>query len=196
MVCFAAWPLFRERGTILAAYIGNNIAFALHYALLGHWTAVAMNGLMLVQTVVALRLVREPRWRLAYYALMPALVLAGILTWEGVPSLLSGAATAFSTLGRMQTRNAALRILLLAATPFWAAHDVIVGSIPGLAADLLNLATGTITLLWRAEALSPRAATATAAGADARPGAATAARSPARGTAGPARAEPRARGTW
>jgi hypothetical protein len=36
MACLAAWPLFRERGTMLTAYIGNNLGFAVHYALLGH----------------------------------------------------------------------------------------------------------------------------------------------------------------
>src|SRR5262245_8157376 len=39
MVCFAIWPLFRARTSMLMAYIGNNLAFVVHYALLGHWTA-------------------------------------------------------------------------------------------------------------------------------------------------------------
>jgi inner membrane protein len=83
MVCFIAWPLFQARWMMLVAYIGNNLCFALHYALLGHWTAVAMNGLMSVQTVVAIMLVRQPRLRLAYYGLMPVLALASVVTWQG-----------------------------------------------------------------------------------------------------------------
>src|SRR6202043_255826 len=69
MVCFATWPLFQARWTMLMVYIGNSVGFALHYALLGHWTAVAMNGLMSVQTVVAIMLVHQPKLRWAYYAL-------------------------------------------------------------------------------------------------------------------------------
>jgi Bacterial inner membrane protein len=80
MVCFVAWPLFQARSMMLIAYIGNNLCFALHYALLGHWTAVAMNGLMSMQTVVAIMLVRRPRLRWAYYALMPVLALASAVT--------------------------------------------------------------------------------------------------------------------
>jgi hypothetical protein len=38
MVCFTAWPLFQARWMMLVAYIGNNLCFALHYTLLGHWT--------------------------------------------------------------------------------------------------------------------------------------------------------------
>jgi hypothetical protein len=48
----------------------------------------------------------------------------------------------------MQSRETILRALLLAAAPFWAAHDLIVGSLPGLIADLLGTATG-ITMLLR-----------------------------------------------
>jgi hypothetical protein len=147
MVCFIAWPLFQARWMMLIAYIGNNLCFALHYALLGHWTAVAMNGLMSVQTVVAIMLVRQPRLRWAYYALMPMLVLASVVTWQGVPSLLAAAATTLSTIGRMQTNDVILRALLLAATPFWAVHDLIVGSFPGLIADVLSMATGATMLL-------------------------------------------------
>jgi hypothetical protein len=40
-----------------------------------------------------------------------------------------------------------LRVLLLAATPFWAVHDLIVGSFPGLIADVLSMATGATMLL-------------------------------------------------
>jgi hypothetical protein len=147
MVCFISWPLFRARSKMLVAYIGNNLGFALHYALLGHWTAVAMNGVMSVQTIVAIVLVRQPRLRWAYYALMPLLALASVATWHGPPSFLAAAATTLSTLGRMQTNDAVLRILLLASTPFWAAHDLLVGSAPGLVADLLSMVTGATMLL-------------------------------------------------
>ena len=147
MACFIAWPLFQARWMMLVAYIGNNLCFALHYALLGHWTAVAMNGLMSVQTVVAIMLVRQPRLRWTYYALMPVLALASVVTWQGAPSLLAAAATTLSTIGRMQTNDVILRVLLLAATPFWAAHDLLVGSFPGLTADVLSMATGTTMLL-------------------------------------------------
>ena len=153
MACLAAWPLFRERGTMLTAYIGNNLGFAVHYALLGHWTAAAMNGLMGVQTVVAIMLVRQTKLRWAYYTLMPILALASVVTWQGPPSFLSAMATTLSTIGRMQTNDAALRVLLLTSTPFWAAHDLIVGSGPGLIADVLSMATGAMMLLRRSPAM-------------------------------------------
>jgi hypothetical protein len=64
-----------------------------------------------------------------------------------VPSFLAAAATTLSTIGRLQTNDVILRVLLLAATPFWAVHDLIVGSFFGLIADILCMATGATMLL-------------------------------------------------
>jgi hypothetical protein len=138
MVCLATWPLFRTRQAMLGTYICNNLGFFVHYALLGHWTAVLMNAIMSAQTLVAIGLERRPQLRWVYYALMPVLALACIVTWRGFPSFLSTTATTLSTLGRMQRNERILRILVLASTPFWAAHDLTIGSLPGVIADVLS----------------------------------------------------------
>ena len=160
MACFAGWPLFRTRLAMLATYIGNNLGFAAHYGLLHDWTAAAMNGLMGVQTAVAIWLVRMPRLRWAYVAFMPLLGGASLVTWHGLPSVLAAAATAFSTLGRMQRNEIVLRSLMLASTPCWSAHDLMVGSLPGLVADVLSMTTGATMLLRRSPTIAA-AATAT-----------------------------------
>ena len=98
---------------MLTVYIGNNLGFALHYALLDHWTAVAMNGLLAVQTVVAIGLVHRHGLRPVYYALMTVMAMSSIATWQGLPSFLSTAATTLSSLGRMQGNEIVLRALLL-----------------------------------------------------------------------------------
>jgi Bacterial inner membrane protein len=153
MICLAAWPLFRARSAMLTTYVGNNLGFVAHYALLGQWTAAAMNGLMGVQTLVAMWLVRWPRLRGAYYALLPVLAAGTLVTWHGLPSFLAAVAATLSTIGRMQSKETPLRAWMLASTPFWAAHDVAVGSLPGLIADLLSMATGTIMLLRQSAAV-------------------------------------------
>jgi hypothetical protein len=129
---------------MLLTYIGNNLGFVVHYALLGQWTAVAMNGVMGVQTVLALLLAGAPRLRWLYYALIPAPIVIGLATWHGTPSLLAAVATMLSTLGRMQQGELALRLLLLASAPVWAVHDLTVGSMPGLIADLLSLTVSAV----------------------------------------------------
>lgn len=147
MLCFAAYPLFRARRLLLTTYLGNNLAFAAHYALLGQGTAMAMNMVMGVQTLVAMGLERRPRLRSLYCALIPLLLGAAAMTWQGRSSLLAGTATALSTLGRMQGNETALRILLLASAHVWSAHDLLVGSLPGLVADVSCIATGAWMLL-------------------------------------------------
>jgi Bacterial inner membrane protein len=147
MVCFVACPLCCTRATMLMAYIGNNLGFVAHYALLGQWTAVAMNAFMAVQSVVAMYLVRRPWLRWLHYALMPILVFGSYMTWQASPSLPAMAATTLSTIRRMQGNETVLRAWLLVSTPFWMVHDSIVGSSLGLIADILSMATGATMLL-------------------------------------------------
>src|SRR5262245_60174813 len=78
MVCLTVWPLFRTRPMMLSVYVGNNLGFVVHYALLGHWTAVAMNAILAVQTVAAIGLVRYPRLRVVYFAMIPLLGAAAL----------------------------------------------------------------------------------------------------------------------
>jgi hypothetical protein len=149
IACLAIWPLFRARSTMLAVLIGNNLAFAAHYGLLEDWTAVAMNGLMAIQSVVAIWLVRLPRLRWVYFGTIPLLAVASIATWYGIPSLLAAVATTLSTAGRLQGNDLVLRLLLLSSTPFWMAHDLMVGSFPGLIADLVSMTIGAAMVLRR-----------------------------------------------
>jgi hypothetical protein len=55
---------------------------------------------------------------------MPVLAFGSVVTWQGAPSLLAGAAATLSTLGRMQLNDTSLRLWLLASAPIWLAHDL------------------------------------------------------------------------
>jgi hypothetical protein len=152
MICLAVWPLCRTRSAMLMTYAGNNLGFMAHYALLDQLSIAAVNGLMGVQTIVAIWLVRWRRLRWLYVVLMAAMAVGSFLTWHGLPSLLAGAATSLSSVGRMQSNETSLRILLLASTPIWMAQDLVVGSLPGLVADLLSMAIGATILFKRSPA--------------------------------------------
>jgi hypothetical protein len=146
-VCVAAYPLFRARSLLLTSYLGNNLAFAAHYALLGQATGLTMNLIMGAQTLVAMGLARWPSLRWVYFAIMALLLGAAAMTWHGWVSVFSTTATALSTIGRMQSRELVLRVLLLASVPLWGAHDLLVGSLPGLLADAACGASGSWMLL-------------------------------------------------
>jgi hypothetical protein len=55
----------------------------------------------------------------------------------------------------MQCNETALRVLLLASAHVWSAHDLLVGSLPGVVADASCIATGAWMLLLRLRAAGP-----------------------------------------
>ena len=54
LACVAAWPFLRDRRSALAVQSAGALAFAMHFALLGAFTAAAASGLSLVQLLVAI----------------------------------------------------------------------------------------------------------------------------------------------
>src|SRR5262249_40802524 len=61
-----------------------------------------------------------------------------LVTWHGLPSLLSGIAATLSAVGRVQINQIYLRAWLLISAAIWLNHDYVVGSLPGMTADLLS----------------------------------------------------------
>ena len=62
--------------------------------------------------------------------------------------------TLLISVGRVQVDPRALQLLVLAGSPFWLAHDVIVGS-PLIIADVLGLTIGVVTLIRRTSVRPP-----------------------------------------
>jgi hypothetical protein len=108
-----------------------------------------MNGVLALQTVVAMYFFERPRLRWIYYLLMPVLAVGSLITWHGLSSLLAGLAAILSAIGRVQVNETYMRTCLLISAAIWLAHDFVVGSLPGLTADLLSMTTGAAVLLLR-----------------------------------------------
>lgn len=88
-------------------------------------------------------------------AIIPALAFATLATWQGWPSCLAAAATALSAIGRFQTNEILFRALLLATTPLWAVHDVIVDSLPRPRGRYAQFGNGRGDVVEAAVALRP-----------------------------------------
>jgi hypothetical protein len=160
LVCLAVWPLFRTRNGILLAQLGAGIGFTIHYALLGIAAPSLVNLLGSVQTSAALFSTRSTTLNRIGYGLIPLMIGAGIYFWTGPTSALCVAAMGLIALGRMQRNQWTLRLLILAGSVFWCAHDYLVASWIALGADLLSLTMGLAMLanLAFAETLRRRAA--------------------------------------
>jgi hypothetical protein len=144
----ATWSLFRTRAGMLWAQAVIAIAFGAHFALLGSWTAVAMNAIGLTQVLLAIPGAANRGLRIAYYALIPAIVALMALTWNGWSSFFAAIGMALIVIGRIQSDPDRLRIFCVLSIPAWTVHDAIIGSVPALCADAVGLAMGAWAI-WR-----------------------------------------------
>lgn len=142
-ICLIAWPLFRGRQAMLWCQFGIAAGFTLHYALTGIQTAALLNGLGGIQLLASLNGGQQKGLRWIAWAMVPAIGLACVLTWSGLPSVLSTTGMMLMTVGRIQSDPVRLRLLVVAGIPWWLAHDLIVGS-PLFIADAISGGVG----LW------------------------------------------------
>jgi hypothetical protein len=143
-----AWPLQRERRTILALQCMGASMFGLHYLLLGAPTAAAMCVAGIIQGVSAVA-IGNRRLRLAIFAstLLGGLTVT-ITTFSGTISVLAQTGSLFTAAGRLQRSAQSIRWCFLAAEAFWTTHNLIVGSPWGLTSDSLSV-TMLLIGLWR-----------------------------------------------
>lgn len=138
-----ATGLMPQRRLILLSSAACSLCFSVHFLRLGSPTGTAMNLLGVAQSLLAARFVTlrgRPAWLDAVFA--GTFVLAALLTvatWNGLPSVLAGAATLVSTAARLQASPQTMRLLLISAALGWASHNILMGSVYGLTCDCLGL---------------------------------------------------------
>jgi hypothetical protein len=140
------WPLFRRRETMLTIQLGAACCYAAGYFLLGQETATAVCLTGATQTTVALLAGDRPWLGRVGLAFLPAVIVAGVLTFSGLPTVFSVTACCLVMIGRLQADTLRMRGLQLTATPFGAAHDACVGAWPAFAGALLSSAIATVAL--------------------------------------------------
>lgn len=139
----SAWPLLPTRRGMLLVQLGVPAAFAVHYALEGAATAAFLNALGAAQLVSSLLWGRAPHLKWIGHALVPAILAGSVVTWDGLPSLLS---TLLIAVGRIQLDRSRLRTLVLAGAPFWLVHDALVAS-PVVIADTISIVLGLLAIV-------------------------------------------------
>ncbi len=145
-ICLVTWPLFSSRRSMLLVQLGIPSGYSVHYALVGAETGGLLNMLGAMLIVVSILFGTNPRLKWIGYAMIPAILIACIVTWTGLPSLLSTIGMILICIGRVQQSAEIMRWLVLAGTPFWLVHDSLVAS-PLIFADLLSIVVGTVALV-------------------------------------------------
>ena len=140
----ATWPLYKTRRGLLWAQAAVHVAFSAHFFLLGAYTGSIMNALGLGQALAALPLGKRPGFKIIYLLTLPLIAIGAYMTWQGLPSVFSSLALALFSIARYLSNTLVMRFLMLVAILSWTTHDLLVMSIPGLAADALSFATS----LW------------------------------------------------
>jgi len=134
-----ASTLIADRRTCLLVQAAACALFAVHYASLGAATGTLMCALGLMQMATAFPEER-PRWAgLLFIATLPAGLGVAALTWQGAMTALSAVGFILGTAGRWQRTMVPMRTCYATATLFGAGHNVLAGSVFGLAADALAL---------------------------------------------------------
>jgi inner membrane protein len=136
------WPVFRSRRAMLLAQVAGAFLFAIHFFLLGALTASILITVAGVQAILAVPLGSKPRFRLVYLATVPLIAGIMIYSWQGLPSLFASLGLATISVGRYQLNIIRFRLLLVACIPLWIAHNLMVGSIPGLISDAVSITAG------------------------------------------------------
>lgn len=143
----ASWALFSRRSSVLACQATGAFAFALHFFLLGSPAGAVMCAAGGAQSVAArLRLSRTAL--LSFYGVTLALSAAIALAagrGAATPCALLGLACA--TIGRVQRDIQRMRLIFLAGTAAWTAHNILIGSRLGNVSDALT-ALGLLVGLW------------------------------------------------
>jgi hypothetical protein len=142
------WPQVKGRATMLAIQAVSGVCFLAHYALIGATTGSLMNLLAALQALAAIPLGTRPGFRVVYLLTLPAIALALAFSWTGWPSVMAALGMAGIALGRYQLSVLPFRIILMVTIPFWVAHNLGVGSLPGLLSDTLVTASSGVGL-WR-----------------------------------------------
>jgi len=115
---------FKERQRIIACLIVSCLLIAVHFALLGHWTAMGLGGLAAVRFIASYCTTSKKVMALFIAA---SLVIAAT-TFHGVLSVLSCLGSIFGTIGSFCKEDKQLRQVLLVATSLWLIHNVLAGT--------------------------------------------------------------------
>lgn len=122
---------------------GECLAYIVHFALLGHPTAVASASMSTVRSLLSLR--TRSKWVAA--AVVAANLLFGLAVARQASDWLPLLASCLGTLALFLLQGIAMRLLMLCGTALWIANNVLAGSIGGSALELVVAVVNLSTIL-------------------------------------------------
>lgn len=115
---------FKERRQIIACLIVSCLLIAVHFALLGHWTAMGLGTLAAIRFIVSYHTTSKKMMTV----FIAASLLVAITTFHGLLSVLSCLGSIAGTIGSFCKEDKQLRQALLVGTSLWLAHNWLAGT--------------------------------------------------------------------
>ena len=137
-VLFLSYQMPRKKQIVLLQILSISI-FTVHFFLLGGYTGAIMNLIALTKTVLYYFENRPWFKNVLFTCVYAAVILvAGILTWQGFPSLFPLLAMLVHTLAYNVKKEKWFRICMFPTSPLWMVYAILTGSIPALIGEILT----------------------------------------------------------
>jgi len=130
-----------KRKKMLNLYICSTCFYMVHYLLLGAHTAVAMNIIGIARNYAFTKSKRVIALPIFFILLF---VVGGFVTWNGPLSLLPVLGMTGGTLAYWQKDEKMIRRFALISPPLWFIYNVMLGSYPGMIAEVVMLVSNMV----------------------------------------------------
>lgn len=141
--------LLKNKKNILLMQVIANGIYGIEYLLLGAFSAASMNFLSFLRLLVyyfyALLNIKMPKWIL--FVFITLVLLLGIITYDGLISLLPIIITVLYTYAFWQNNLNVARIIYIVAAIIWIYYNYEVGAYVGIIGNILEIITGLISLI-------------------------------------------------
>ena len=141
--------LLKNKKNILLMQVIANGIYGIEYLLLGAFSAASMNFLSFLRLLVyyfytSLN-IKMPKWIL--FVFIALVLLFGIITYDGLISLLPIIITVLYTYAFWQNNLNVARIIYIVAAIIWIYYNYEVGAYVGIIGNILEIITGLISLI-------------------------------------------------
>ena len=141
--------LLKNKKNILLMQVIANGIYGIEYLLLGAFSAASMNFLSFLRLLVyyfyASLNIKMPKWIL--FVFIALVLLFGIITYDGLISLLPIIITVLYTYAFWQNNLNVARIIYIVAAIIWIYYNYEVGAYVGIIGNALEITTGLISLI-------------------------------------------------
>ena len=152
---FAIISFQNNKRNLILLFLGMaQMCFIVHFALLGVWTASAMNVVGTTRTFFFMLRGRK-KWMdsdIIMYVFVCLFLMAGILSWQNWLSILPIMAMAVETIGVWQKAPRKIRFIVIIPRPMWITYNISHHSYAGVLTEVFVI-TSLVTAIIRFDIL-------------------------------------------